>query len=787
MNDLDSILDQAQQGITQYLNHALEQQRIDQTQFNTALEHTFPNLKNWLTSTHIDQISPGLKEGICKAVANKQWEALVNAYRQSVRFGTGGIRGMMAFDRESIVQLKEEGIHAPILKGPNTINDVVLLLTSVGVAKFGKAQKPQFNKIVIGYDSRIRGHDLAAAVAQLFLANDYTVYFFDAPCPYPEVTFAIPYRSNDSAQKSIQADIGILISASHNDYRYNGYKLSCANGSQFDPIQRDEMYNKYIVKSVFKDISKPCTFADAPKDRLFFLGGDQPLPDYDYAGKENNLINIHDRHRDHVRSFILMKDLEAKQKASSNPLQIGYCAFHGVGRLAVPRLLTKIGFDESHIKSIHENGLDDLNGLFPSFCSDPGREQQPDPGDKRAAETAVAAFKKEYSASDFQNMDILIGTDPDADRCGIVVKVPKEQRHVYDAQYYKDLENNQVKKNLEQYKDYTMLSADDAWTLLLWYRLEQEKKANNGVLVDADKKFIVLSMTTSDAISRIARKYELGSVTTWVGFASLAAATNMVWEGRTDKVLKLIDGRDDVTGGPDNNYLCHDTVSRCDAMDHGKRSINIAAMEQSNGFSLLGAPPPDNRSLGQGGHVRDKDGTLAAVLMAEIAAWAKLDGTSLIELLDKHIYLDPDIGLFCNLYEPDPLDGEYPGIEGDRLKKAILRRALGYYQLAQAGDLEIGGKLVKNATIFRTGKYDAIYPQTFDFAFPDEGMRFFFDDEKLQHVTIRPSGTGNSLRFHIQLHAKPSNYDQLVKSKIRLRKEGNRIMNDIRRFLKAPR
>ena len=161
MNDLDSFLEQAQQGISEYLNLALEQRRIDQSQFDDAYKNTFPNLKKWWTSTHIDQVSPGVKEGIRKAIENKQWETIVNAYRQSVRFGTGGIRGMMAFDRDSIVQLKEKGIHAPILKGPNTINDVVLLLTSAGVAKFGKAQKPQFNKIVIGYDSRIRGHDLA--------------------------------------------------------------------------------------------------------------------------------------------------------------------------------------------------------------------------------------------------------------------------------------------------------------------------------------------------------------------------------------------------------------------------------------------------------------------------------------------------------------------------------------------------------------------------------------------------------------------------------------------------
>jgi phosphoglucomutase len=221
-------------------------------------------------------------------------------------------------------------------------------------------------------------------------------------------------------------------------------------------------------------------------------------------------------------------------------------------------------------------------------------------------------------------------------------------------------------------------------------------------------------------------------------------------------------------------------------MEDSKRSINLGALEQSNGFSILGGPPPDGRSLGVGGHVRDKDGTFAALLAAEIAAWAKEQGTSLIELLDKYIYLDPDIGLFVNLYEPDPLDGEYPGIEGDRIKKTILRRVLGYFQLALSGDLEIAGFHVKSACIYRTGKYDMIYPPTYDFHFPDEGVRFFFDDEKTNHVTIRPSGTGNSLRFHIQLHTLPTR-ENLVAKKEELMTKGKAIMHDLRKKLGAPR
>lgn len=746
---LDSTLELAEVGISNYLKKTLKDGRIDQQLYEEAKEHTFPNLKKWLEDKQIDIISPRLKEGVCNAISDEQWENIVNAFRRPVRFGTGGIRGMMAFDKESIIRLKDEGIGAPILKGPNTINDLVFLLTSVGVAQFGKNQQPPFNKVVIGYDSRIRGHDLAELVAQLFLAYDYTVYFFDAPCPYPEVTFAIPHES-------IKADIGILISASHNDYRYNGYKLSCSNGSQFDPEERDEMYEKYIATVEPKQI-RLCPFSEAPNGKLWFLGGAEPVRGFDYVGREDCLIDIHKKHRDHVRSFLLTEDLAERQKSSPNSLKIAYCAFHGSGNVAVPRLLREVGFAD--IKPITHNGLNDLNGLFPSFCSEPGREQQPDPGDPRAAKIAVEAFRSQYS----DEFDILIGTDPDADRCGVVVKVPENQQHLYGGE------------------DYYLLPADDLWALVLWYRLNSDIE-KYGQVKDADKKFVTLSHTTSDSITRLSAKYGIGVVRTWVGFAALAAATRDVWNGKEEQILSLVDGRDQTY-----TDLCHPFVCDCKGMESGMRSINLGAMEQSNGFSILGGPPPDGRSLGIGGHVRDKDGTFAALLAAEIAAWAKEKNTSLIELLDKYIYLDPEIGLFVNLYEPDPLDGEYPGIEGDRLKKGILRRTIEYFQLALSGDLEIAGLPVKSACIYRTGKYDKIYPPTVDFQFPDEGVRFFFDDEKLNHVTVRPSGTGNSLRFHIQLHDSSVTESNLIEKKEQLLLRGRAIMNDVRVLLGALR
>jgi phosphoglucomutase len=727
--DFDNIA----RGIDGYLDSALQEGKIDRQSYDMAKKNTMNFLQQWLTDDTFLRVSPKVRQGILAAVDAGKWEEIVNTFRKKMSFGTGGIRGFMASDRESIVQMKNEGLDAPILKGPNTINNIVLLLTSAGVAKFGRDKG--FDKIVIGYDSRVRGGDFAKVIAEEFLAYGFTVYLFDEACPFPEVTFAIPH---------VKAQMGILLSASHNDYRYNGYKLCCGNGSQFDPEERTDMFNNYIAKVTSDDI-KVLPLAEAPQGKIVWLGGASPLPEVNYHGHSQRL-DIHKAYGDQVKLFLL------QDTGSPKDLHIAFCPYHGAGRKLVPQLLREIGFQD--ISITNNNGLNELNGLFPSFNSDPGMEQQPDPGDRRAAKIAVDAFIEEYGAEKWKNTDVLIGTDPDADRCGLTVKVPANQRHLFGND------------------DYTLLPADDAWALLLWYRLMLDKG------IRREQSFIVLSHTTTDALTLLAKKFGVGVIKTWVGFAALSAATRDAWNGN------LVEGLSE--GKKDPNQPLTDMVVM-ETHDMNKaRTYNLGSFEQSNGFALLGYPPQDPFSLGKQGHVRDKDGTFAAILLAEIAQWAKDQGSTVFEMIDKHVYLDKEVGLFYNHYEPDPIDGEYPGIEGDRLKKSILRRALGYYQLALAGGFSIGGLPVSDAVIYRTGKYDHVYPPTPDWIFPDEGVRFYFGDW-LNHLTVRPSGTGNALRFHIQLHSFDVNEGNLVEQKLRLRQQARQVADHIRELLGAPR
>ena len=209
----------------------------------------------------------------------------------------------------------------------------------------------------------------------------------------------------------------------------------------------------------------------------------------------------------------------------------------------------------------------------------------------------------------------------------------------------------------------------------------------------------------------------------------------------------------------------------------------MAALEQSNGFSILGDVPPDDRSLGGGGHVRDKDGAFAAVLVAELAAFAKEQGTNLIDLIDEKLYLDPDLGLYVTHYEPDPLDGEYEGLAGYTKKRGILNKAEELLATCTRDALTLGDLTVISATAYRTGKYDAVNWS----GFPDEGYRFFFDSRCRSHLTIRPSGTSNALRFHVQLFGGHPTRDELIASKAELRATAVRIVDDIREHIGAVR
>ena len=746
----NDILNKAEKEIHVYLDKKSKEGTLREELYRDAKKNVIPNIRKWVMDTHISHYSPNLRFGVRRAILAERWEDLTFAFLDDIAFGTGGIRGIAAFSEEELEEFAKKGIDAEILKGPNTINNIVLLLKSAGVADY--AAEKDLKGIVIGYDSRIKGRAFAHLIAKTFLARGLTVYLFDEACPFPELTFAVPF---------LNADIGILISASHNDKRYNGYKLTSRTGAQFDLAERNYIYEKFIKTASTNEIEL-LDFDKAEEDKLVFLGGDSPLEDGEYYGRK--LIDMHSQHLRHIQQFLDISLLEE----FAPKVNVGYAAFHGSGRRAVPRLLRELNFENTKIIST----LNRLDGMFPCFLL----EQQPDPGDPVAAEIAVEEFKKEYGEETFENLDVLIGTDPDADRTGLVIKIPEEQRNAYRE----ILEQPpHIKSSVEKKRSdfsWMLLDADTAWTILLWYQIEKEREKQNGSLPHSHKQFIVLNHTTTDALVYCAKKYGLGVVKTWVGFAMLSNAIDMVWKGM-DLAKELKDWTE--SSDSKNHPILYDVIS----MRTEQRNTNIGAFEQSNGFSILGGPPLPGEKLGHNGHVRDKDGTFAAILLAELAAYATSKGTTIFNLIDEKIYLDPEIGCFVTYYEPIPYWGQFEGPTGMSTKINILRAADEMRQKVEDGDeIRIESKKVVSVEAYRTGKYDKLHRWE---GFPDEGIRYFFDDRGLNHLTIRPSGTSQCLRLHVQMKAEDVSRTNLIGKKVEAYDLAKRIIGDVRKTIGA--
>ncbi|MBI1804988.1 MAG: hypothetical protein HY033_06965 [Ignavibacteriae bacterium] len=731
--------------ITAYLQAAPLDKLIQQKSLSE--KGVFANLCKWMENEDIDRLSPNAKRGILDAIkTDTRWADIAEVFYTDIEFGTGGIRGRAVIQDDELEMLRDEGIQASFLRGPNTINDLVIAHISSAIAMFGRDRR--FNSIVIGYDSRIRGKDFAHLVASVFVAYGFKIYLFDDVVPYPELTFAIPH---------LHADMGILISASHNDRRYNGYKLSCANGSQFSIQDRAIILNEYIAKTGY-DIIDFFPLESVNSDRLVFLGGGLRYPHLTYYKFQRDPVDMHFNHFSHVLDFVLDRE---SIRYFGDRIHVAYSAYNGAGGPTVKRLIDALGvikFDV--IASMYK-----VDGMFPAFedlRSPKGYKvyQQPDPGEPRAAETALRKYIEEYGSDRAKHLDVLIGTDPDADRTGLTVKVPPDHKPIYNG------------------SDYILLDADIAWSLILWYRLKHWEKITGlkKLNLDLENCFLAQSHTTTDIMPLLARKYGLGWVKTWVGFAQLAAGTEKVWKGVLQEDYFATPNRTEDF----RSIYKYENIS-------SKSIYNFAALEQSNGFSILGGRPKSEYDLGEYGHVRDKDGTFAAILFFDILAYAKKQGMHVLELVDQHLYLDETIGLIRTGYRAAPQYGQYEGLVGRSLKLDVLKRSLDLTTRISKR-VTIGRRKVTGAEIYKTGKYDIQHGHTqetgFDLSrretywFPDEGIRFYFENQ-FNHLTIRPSGTSQSLRFHIQLRNPNVDKSNLRKEHKKLEEEIQLMFEDI--------
>jgi len=348
----------------------------------------------------------------------KEPEKLEDAFYTQLKFGTGGMRGVLG-------------------AGTNRINKYTLGKNTQGLSHFLKKKYPsQKLKAVIAYDCRHQSKSLAKTVADIFTANGIYCYLFSDLRPTPELSFAV---------RHLQAHCGIVLTASHNPPEYNGYKVYGQDGGQLVPPD-DEAVIKEINQITFSEIQ--------------FQGN-------------NKLLEYIDQDIDNAYHKALLLDAKVHD-LNKDQLKIVFTSIHGTSITALPQVLEKAGYQ--HIYVVPEQKEPD--GNFPTVSS-------PNPEDTEALDMAVDIAKK-------HDAHIVIGTDPDADRLGIVVR-DKENEWFY-------LNGNQIMIVLTEY----LLSI----------------KQSKGELSTQD--FIASTIVSSPMIEEIATAYNLSFKSCLTGFKWIA-------------------------------------------------------------------------------------------------------------------------------------------------------------------------------------------------------------------------------------------------------------------------
>ncbi len=283
------------------------------------------------------------------------------------------IKGNDSEIKERFIKLLEfgtAGLRGVIGAGTNRMNKYVVGLATQGLSKVVLDAGGEKKGVVIAYDSRKNSDVFAMETAKVLAGNGIKAYLFESLRPVPELSFAI---------RELKAIAGVVITASHNPAKYNGYKAYWEDGSQLPPKEATNVYNVMTSLDIFKDVKR----------------ADEKSPLIEIIGKE-----IDEKFIDEVLKLRIREDAPIK---AGDDFTIIYTPFHGTGNIPVREVLKKAGYEKVIV--VKEQEMPD-----PAFST----VKSPNPEDKEGFYIAVDYAKK-------HNANMIIGTDPDCDRVGIVV------------------------------------------------------------------------------------------------------------------------------------------------------------------------------------------------------------------------------------------------------------------------------------------------------------------------------------------------------------------------------
>ena len=308
----------------------------------------------WLNDPSIDEET---KEEL-KSIEGNNAEIEDRFYKE-LEFGTAGLRGVIG-------------------NGSNRMNKYTVTKATQGLANYINKNNPENKGVAISYDSRHMSKEFSEYTALCLNANGIKTYVFEELRPVPELSFAV---------RELKCIAGVMITASHNPPKYNGYKVYWEDGAQIVPP-----HDKGIITEVNR-IEDFSTIKKITKEEAIEKGL------YNVIGKD-----MDDKYIETLKNLVLNLDTIKKVQKDVN---IVYTPLHGAGNVPVQRILKEIGFENVYVVPEQEKP----DGDFPTV-------DYPNPEDERAFKLALELAKK-------VNADVVLANDPDADRLGVYAKDSK--------------------------------------------------------------------------------------------------------------------------------------------------------------------------------------------------------------------------------------------------------------------------------------------------------------------------------------------------------------------------
>ena len=412
------------------------------------------------------------------------------------------IRDMQSNNKEELddsfyksLEFGTGGLRGIMGVGTNRINKYTLGMATQGFSNYLlKTYSGEKIAVAIGYDSRNNSQFFAETTAQVFAANGIQVYLFESLRPTPELSFAIRY---------LKCKAGVVCTASHNPKEYNGYKAYWNDGGQLVPP-----HDKNVIKEV---------------------EAIQSVDDVKWSGGET-LISLMGKDMD-VAYIKMLKSLSVYPEviAQQHDLKIVYTPIHGTGITLVPQVLQEFGFTQ--VTVVEEQSTPD--GNFPTV-------KYPNPEESETMSIGLAKAKA-------LDADILLGTDPDADRVGIGVKNHKGE--------------------------WVLMNGNQTAVLAFAYMMEARKA--KGIAKPND--MVITTIVTTEMINQVAKQNEVNCYNVLTGFKWIA------------ELIKEKEGRENYVIGGEESFglMIGDQIKDKDAISAVALLCEMAAYEKSKGKSLF--------------------------------------------------------------------------------------------------------------------------------------------------------------------------------------------------------